>query len=324
MLLRALALAAALLLPPVAEAQTRWTMATPYPETNYHTQAIRGLITEVEAASRGTLGITLHNNGSLLPMAQIKRGVQTGQAQMGEILLGAYGNEDPLFEMDFIPFLADTWEKMDRFNQVTIPALEARFARQGLTLLYVASWPSQAFYSKTELRTVEDLRGARFRSQSPIIARMAELLSATPITVQAADVPQAFATGITNAMITSAQTGVDSAAWDYCRYVYEVGFTLTRNAVFVNTRAFQALTPEMQQAFRTAAVSAAARAKAGAQESETVMMNRLRSQGMNVAPAPAALLTGLRRIGDMQREEWAQKAGPDGRALLDRYLAMVR
>ncbi len=332
MLLRALTALTALLLAfagpaeaqPQTHAQTRWTMATAYPEANYHTQAIRGMLTEVEAASHGALGISLHSNASLMPLAQIKRAVQTGQAQMGEVLLGAYGNEDPLYEMDFIPFLADTWERMARFNEVTVPALEARMARQGLTLLYVASWPSQAFYAKSELRTVEDLRGARFRAQSPIISRMAELLGATPVTVQAADVPQAFATGLANAMITSGQTGVDSAAWDYCRYVYDVGFTLTRNAVFVNTRAFQALTPELQAAFRTAAASAAIRARAGAQESETVMMQRLRDRGMVVGRAPESLLIGLRRIGDTQREEWAQKAGPEGRALLERYLAAIR
>ena len=322
--LLALPLAAALPAGANAQTQTRWTMATAYPEANYHTQAIRGMITEVEAASRGSLGITLHSNASLMPLAQIKRAVQTGQAQMGEVLLGAYGNEDPLFEMDFIPFLADTWDRILKFNEVTVPALEARMARQGLTLLYVASWPSQAFYSKTALKTVDDLRGVRFRAQSPIISRMAELLGATPVTVQAADVPQAFATGIANTMITSAQTGVDSAAWDYCRYVYDVGFTLTRNAVFVNTRAFQALTPELQAAFRTAATKAAARARAGAQESETVMAQRLRDHGMSVTRAPESLLVGLRRIGDTQREEWAQKAGPEGRALLERYLAAIR
>ena len=326
MILRTLALVGALLLATAgrSEAQTRWTMATAYPEANYHTQAIRGLIAEVEAASHGSLAITLHSNASLLPLGQIKRAVQTGQAQMGEVLLGAYGNEDPLYEMDFIPFLADTWDRILKFNEVTVPALEARMARQGLTLLYLASWPSQAFYAKAELHSVDDLRGARFRAQSPIISRMAELLGATPITVQAADVPQAFATGIANAMITSAQTGVDSAAWDYCRYFYDVGFTLTRNAVFVNTRAFQALSPELQAAFRTASAGAAARARAGAQESETVMTQRLRDHGMVVGRAPETLLTGLRRIGDIQREEWAQKAGPEGRALLERYLAAIR
>ena len=86
-----------------AAAQT-WNMATPYPDGNFHTQNIKMFIDDVEAAT--DIDITLHSNASLLKMPEIKRGVQTQQAQLGEILLSAYGNEDPLFRVDSIPFLA--------------------------------------------------------------------------------------------------------------------------------------------------------------------------------------------------------------------------
>jgi TRAP-type transport system periplasmic protein len=65
-----------------AQAQTRWVMATPYAE-NFHTLNIRAFIQDVEQATGGRLSVQLHNNASLLPMAQIKRGVQTGQVQLG-------------------------------------------------------------------------------------------------------------------------------------------------------------------------------------------------------------------------------------------------
>ena len=305
-------------------AQTRWVMATAYPEANFHTINVRGFLADIEAAAPGKLAVQLHPNAALMPLPQIKRGVQTGQIQLGEFLLGAYGNEDPIYEVDFLPFLATTWAEGRALGQAIEPAVRARLERQGLTALYMVPWPSQGLYSRTELRSVEDLKGARFRAQTPVIARMAELLGATPVLVQAADIPQAFATGIINAMVTSAQTGVDSAAWDYSRYFTNIGFTLTRNVVVANTRALRALDAPTQAAIAAAAERAAVRGWEASQASEQAMTARLQAQGMLTPEPPEALMTGLRAIGARQEEEWLAKAGADGRAMLERYRALLR
>src|SRR6478609_4085972 len=197
-----------------ALAQTKWVMATPYAE-NFHTANIRLFIADVEKATDAKLTIQLHNNASLLPMGQIKRGVQTGQVQLGEVLLSAYSNEDPFFEVDGVPFLAWTWPQAEALNAATEPYVRARLERQGLTLLYMVHWDAQGFYAKTEIRSVQDLRGTRFRAYNNVTGRMAELMGATPVTVQLAEVSQAFATNVITSMFTSAQSGVNVTAWDF-------------------------------------------------------------------------------------------------------------
>ena len=102
--LSALAAAAAASLPGAAGAQTRWQMATAYPDGNFHTRNIREFVSDIERATGGKLAVQVHSNASLLPMPQIKRGVQQGQVQIGEILLTAYANEDPLFDADAYPW----------------------------------------------------------------------------------------------------------------------------------------------------------------------------------------------------------------------------
>lgn len=308
---------------PSAQAQTRWVMATPYPEGAFHTQNLRWFLSEIERLAPGKLVVQLHTNATLMPLNQIKRAVQTGQVQMGEVLLGAFGNEDPIYEIDFIPFLATTYPQQVVLHEVTGPAVRARLERQGITALYMVPWPSQLLYTRTELRTVEDLKGTRFRAQTPTISRMAELLGAMPTTVQAAEVPQAFATGIVNVLLTSAQTGVDTAAWDFSRYVTDIGFTLTRNVIMVNTRAFMALDEPTRAAIRDAAARAEVRGREAAAASEPVMMERLRAQGMIITPPSPVLMEGLRAVGAIQEREWLAKAGPDGAALLERYRAAM-
>lgn len=242
-----------------ALAQTRWQIATPYPDGNFHTRNLRAFVEEVQNGSGGRLSIQMHTNQSLLPMPQIKGGAQRGQVQMGEILLSAYGNEDPFFEVDGIPQLVTTFEEARRLMELARPQIEARFQRQGLSLLYMVPWPPSGFYTNFPVDTIEALRGTRMRTFNVMTNRFATLVGATPTLVQAAEIPQAFATGVVNAMVTSAATGVDTSAWDYARIFTPVGFTFTRNAVFVNRRALEGLPADLQQSIRAAAATAETR-----------------------------------------------------------------
>jgi TRAP-type C4-dicarboxylate transport system substrate-binding protein len=319
----ALASAAFALLATTAQAQTRWVMATPYAEQNFHTRNVRAFLAEVEQATQGKLLVQAHPNGSLLPLPQIKRGVQTGQIQLGEVLLSIHGNEDPFFEVDSVPFLADTWEATTALTQATEPFIRARLERQGLTLLSLVPWPSQGFYTRTPLTALGELRGTRFRSYNTLTTRFAELLGAQPVTVQVPDIPQAFATNLVNVLFTAAQTGVDTSAWDFSRHFLDVGGMRAKNAIFANSRALAALDPAVRAALIAAGKQAEVRGTAMARAAESEATERLRSHGMTVAAAPAEMQAQLREFGAKQTQEWLARAGQDGGPMLERYRALV-
>ncbi len=314
----AAALLAACIAWPVA-AQTKWVMASAYADANFHTRNLREFIADAEAGAAGKLQIQLHTNASLLPMPQIKRGVQSGQVQMGEILLSVFGAEDPFFEVDSVPFLAEDWAASAALMTVSEEPIRARMQRQGLEPLYWVNWPSQGFYTRTPLTSLEELRGARLRTYNAITVRMAELMGAVPVT----ELAQAFATNIIGAMFTSAQTGVDSSAWDYARVFTDVGGMRARNVIIVNSRAMATLDAPSRDALRAAAGRAATRGLAMAQEAERATAARLAEKGMTVAAPSPALMAQLREVGARQVQDWVAKAGPDGQQMLDRYRAAL-
>lgn len=311
----------AALAPVAASAQTRWQMATAYADGNLHTRNIRTFLQEVEQAANGRLSIQLHSNGALLKMPEIKRGVQTGQVQAGEILLTAYANEDPIFDADALPQLVTTFAQAKKLSDLQKPFIEARFARQGLTLLYMVPWPPAGLYAQQPVTSLEQLRGSRFRTYSPMTNRFAQLIGAQPTLVQSAELAQAFATGVVQSQVTSAATGVDTQAWDYARIFIPLGFTQTKNAVFVSRRAFDALPAELQQAIRAAADRAETRgyelSEAATRETEATLAQR----GMQVLQPSQQLLDDVARVGRTMADEWAQRAGPDGQRLLEQYRA---
>jgi TRAP-type C4-dicarboxylate transport system substrate-binding protein len=311
----------AALSPSLGHAQTRWQMATPYADGNLHTRNIRTFIQEIEQATGGRLSIQVHSNGSLLPMPQIKRGVQQGQVQLGEILLTAYANEDVFFDADAIPQLVTNLAEAKKLADLQKPFIEARLARQGLSLLYMVPWPAAGLYAQQPVTSLEQLRGQRFRTFSPMTNRFATIIGANPTLVQAAELAQAFATGIVSAQITSAATGVDTSAWDYAKIFTPLGFSMTKNAVFVSRRALEGLPADVRTALMEASARAEARGYELSRDSQTQAEATLGQRGMQVLQPSEQLLGDLRRVSQQMTQEWIERAGEDGKKLIEAYLA---
>ena len=309
--------APALLRGGAAHAQTKWQMATAYPDGNYHTRNIREFCADIEQTTGGKLQVQLHSNASLLPMPQIKRGVQTGQVQIGEILLTAYSNEDPFFDADAVPFLVPDFAGAKKLAELQKPYIEARFGRQGLSLLYTTTWPAAGFYTQVPMTSLDVLKGSRFRTFSPLTNRFAALIGANPVLVQQAELAQAFATGIATAMVTSAQTGVDTSAWDYAKIFTPAVFSMTKNAVLISRRALEALPADQQAAVRAAAAKADARGWTLAAEAQEASQARLAEKGLTIGTIPADVRAGLLAIGATMTEEWVTRTGEDGKKLVE-------
>ena len=189
-----------------AQAQTKWDMPTPYSDGEFHTRNVRAFVEDVKKATDGALDINVHSNGSLIKHPDILRAVSTGQVNIAEFLLSQFGNEDPVFEADNIPFVAAGYDDAWKFYQAQKPLLEKKLHGRGLKLLYSVAWPGQGLYTKNVLKSVDDLKGTKFRTYSPQTARLAELLGASPTVIQVPEVPQAFATGTISAMTMSRAT----------------------------------------------------------------------------------------------------------------------
>ena len=290
-------------------------MASAFPDATFHTRNIRQFLEECGQPTQ------LHSNASLLPMPQIRAAVQRGQVQLGEILLSSLGNEDPIFEVDSLPQLVTSTAQARRLRALARPLVEARLARMGLVLLYEVPWPPSGLYSTQPIPNLDALRGTRMRTFSAITNRFATLCGATPTIVQAAEVPQAFATGVVNAMVTSAQTGVDSQAWDFARHFTPIGFARIFNGILIARRTLDGLSAADQTRLREAASRAEARGWEMSDEAATSQQRILAERGMVVADASPALLEGLAGVGRTIAEEWAARAGEDGRRLLDAYRA---
>jgi TRAP-type C4-dicarboxylate transport system substrate-binding protein len=314
--------AAALALSASAMAQTKWDLPAAYPASNFHTENLVQFANDVDKASGGKLKITVHANASLFKAPEIKRAVQGGQAQIGEILLVNFQNEWQVFGADGIPFLADSYDTSMKLWRAQKPLLEKKLAEQNMMVLYAVAWPPQGIYTKRTLNSAADMKGLKWRAYSPATARIAELVGAQPVTVQAAELSQAMATGVVDSYMSSGSTGFDTKTYEHIKNWYDTQAWLPKNAVIVNRAAFNALDKPTQDAVMKAAADAETRGWAASRKANAETLEKLKANGMQILPPPAALKSDMQKVGDTMLKEWLDKAGPEGKELVDAYRKM--
>ena len=313
---------AALLVAGAAPAQTKWDLPTAYPANNFHTENIAQFVKDVDKATGGKLAITVHANAALFKAPEIKRAVQGGQAQLGEILLVNYENEDPLYGLDGVPFLATSYADAAKLYKAEKKALDAKLAKQGMMLLYTVPWPPQGIFTNRTLNSIDDLKGLKWRAYSPATSKIAELVGAQPVTVQAAEVSQALATGVIDSYMSSGATGYDSKTYESIKKFYDTQAWLPKNAIIMNRKAFEALDKPAQAAVLKAAADAEARGWKIAEEKNQWYLDQLKAKGMEIVKPSAELTAGLRKVGNYMLAEWLRKSGDDGKKVIDAYRTM--
>ena len=304
-------------------AQVKWDLPAAYAPGNFHTENLELFAKDVDTFSAGKLKIAVHSNASLFKAPEIKRAVQGGQAQLGEILLVNYENENPIFGMDGVPFLATSYKDAWALQQVQVPALDKYLAAQGMKVLYTVPWQPQGIYSKRPLASAADMKGLKWRAYSPATGRMAELLNMQPVTIQAAELSQALATGVVESYASSSATGIDSKTYESLKYFYEAQAWIPKNAVIINVKAFNGLDKELQEAVSKAAKAAQERGWKVSEEKEASYKQTLRDRGMTLAPPPPALFADLRKVGAVMLTDWEKKAGTPGTELIANYRKLV-
>ena len=310
---------AAFAMPALAE---KWDMPTPYGDSVFHTMNINEFAKDVADKTGGALEITVHSAGSLFGHPEIKDSVRRGLAPIGEILMSRLSNEDPVFGVDSIPFLAASYDDAMKLWKASKPKVEEKLAEQGLTLLYAVPWPGQSLYTQEPVTDTKVLEGKAFRAYNTATERLAQLMGAVPTQIETGDIPTAFSTGRVAAMITSPSTGVSSQAWDYTKYYTDVQAWLPKNMVFVNTAAFEKLPAEVQAAVKEAAAAAETRGWEMSEKETDSKIAELKEKGMTVEEASDTLSKELQAIGATMTEEWMKEAGDDGKAVIDDYKSM--
>jgi len=141
------------------------------------------------------------------------------------------------------------------------------------------------------------------------------------VQIEAAEISQAFATGVAAAMISSGATGYDRKVWENLTHFYTVNAWLPRNYIFANLGAWNGLDAATRDVFEGCADLAAYAGYWRSVQYTDFTTNQLAENGMTVAPPSAQLEADLQEIGRTMTEEWLADAGEEGAAIIEEFRA---
>lgn len=300
-------------------AQTTWKLATGYRAESFHTQNIMQLSREIDQTTAGQLRIQVHPNNTLAKLNDIKQAVVDGKAEAGETIMTSMVKEIPIAGADAVPFVVSSYKDAARLWKLQRPGIEKHFAQRGLTLLYTVPWPPQGLHSSKPIRSLADFKGTQMRTYNSTTLRIAELLKARPVDVAMVDVGKALAEGRMDNMITSALTGVENKVWGSIKYYYEINGWFPKNVVFVSSKAFDALKPEVRSAVRKAAADAEARGWAASEALASSATEELRQNGIKIDRIPQDVELEIKRMGEKFSREWVRTVGNEANQIFVPY-----
>ena len=312
---------AAILAAAAAQAE-KWDMPMAYSATNFHSATGAEFAKCITTGTGGAIEIVTHPSGSLFKGADIKRAIQTGQAPIGERLLSGHQNENAIFGVDSVPFLATSFDDAAKLWKAAKPTMSKILADQNLVLLYSVPWPPQGLYFKKEVNSVADMKGLKFRSYNNATSRLAELTGMLPVTIEAAEISQAFATGVAESMVSSGSTGYDRKVWESLTHFYEVDAWLPRNYIMVNKDIWEGTDKAHQSVIKGCAELAEYAGTWRAVEYTQFTLNGLKAGGMTVGPAGDTLKADLKKVGETMAKEWLEKSGAQGKTTVDSFNSM--
>ena len=305
-----------------ATAGEKWDMALAYSATNYHSENAAAFAKAVTERTNGDLEIVTHPSGSLFKGSEIFGAVRRGLAPIGERLISALGNEDAIFEIDALPFLATSFEDAAKLYEASKPEMEKILDGKGVKLLYAVPWPPQGLYSLKPVESKADMDGVKFRAYNAATSRLAELMGAVPTKIEAAELSQAFATGVAQSMISSGSTGYDRKIWEHVKYWYDVQAWLPKNMVVVNQKAWDGLSDATRAIVLEEAAKAEKNGWAKAEELANWYKEQLAANGMTIEGPGDKLKADFVAIGKTMTDEWLDRAGDAGKAVVDAYNKM--
>lgn len=303
-----------------AVASTEWDMPTPYGDRTFHTVNIRAFADDVAERTDGELKINVHSNGSLIGHAEIKNSVRRGIVPMGELIMSRLANENPIYDVDSVPYLASNYDDAWSLWQASREIISEELSKQRLRLLFAVPWPPQGLYTQKEINELNDLRNLKMRAYNTSSERFSQLVNAVPTQIEVPDIPTAFSTGRVDAMMTSPATGADTKAWDYLTHFNHTQLWLPKNMVIVNDQAFSRLDPAVQQAVLDAAEEAERRGWEMSKQETEQALAVLKENGIVVSDPTPALSDALKEIGKTMADEWVEQAGEQGRQILQNYI----
>jgi TRAP-type C4-dicarboxylate transport system substrate-binding protein len=303
-----------------AQAQVKWDLPSPYPDTNFHVQDAKRFAEEVKKTG---VDITVHSGGSLgFKGPDMMKTMRDGLVPIGDVTFIMLAGDAPLLDIEAQPYVVATPEEHQLLWKILRPYADKIFAKWNQKLLYVVPWPRQYLYTKEPMTKLEDLRGIKIRTYNKTTTDMFNRIGMSSVMLPWGEVVPSLAAGTISSVTTSATSGVDGKFWEFMKYMYPVSHVWASNGTVVNLDAWNSLKPEQRAEIEAIAKRMEPEFVKVAMTEDAERTKTLKEKGIEMGPADPAILAQMRELTRPMVKEFMDK-NPIGAEVINKFLAEV-
>lgn len=285
----------------------------------------------VESGTNGTVNVQLFPNSQLGKDAEVLQQVKAGMIQAGMFSMAGIASMYPLIGVIDVPFvfpdIASTHEVLDGpFGQKLMKDLEAK---TGLKCLGFSD--SGGFFqitnSKRPIKTLDDMKGLKIRVMpSETHKKIVESLGAQPASIAWTELYTALQTGVADGQINPVSIVAYSNFDEVQKYITLVDMLFAPHILVMNQKFWDSLTPAEQDVVSAAAKSSfvAARGISRITDASDKGLPKL-AKKMQINSLTPEEREKFRAAAQPALIEYIETTyGPDGKALLEEFMAAVK
>lgn len=303
-----------------AQAQVKWDLPSPYPESNFHVQNVKRFAEEVKKTG---VDITVHSGGSLgFKGPDMLKTLRDGLVPISDVTFIMLGGDLPVLDIEAQPYVVSTPEEHLLLWKRFRPHADEMFKKWNQKILYVVPWPRQYLYTKEPMTKLEDLRGIKIRTYNKTTTDMFNRVGMSAVMLPWGEVIPALAAGTIGSVTTSASSGVDGKFWEFMKHMYPVSHVWASNGTVVNLDAWNALKPEQRAEIEAIAKRMEPEFIKVALGEDAKQVKTLVDNGVKLGGADPAILKQMQELTKPMVTEFMQK-NPIGAQVINEFLAEV-
>lgn len=288
-----------------------------YPASNFHTLGAQAFAERVAKYTHGSVRITVHPDSSLgFRSPELLKAVKDGILPMSDMLMGAVAGSEEIFGLTTVPLLVRTLDQAHALYQAARPHYEMACEKWHQKVLYASPWPQSGLHAKKPILGIEDLAGLKIRGYDQNSVEFLQRAGATPLPLPWEEVHDALSTGLIDAVLTSATSGVEGRFWEVLTDFTMINYSFPLNMLTINLDTWNALSPEQQKAMLQAAAETEEAQWLASRYNVLDSLLRLDEHGMAIHEMTPKLAAELEAIAAAMRRDMAATAGRELKVLL--------
>ncbi len=298
-----------------------WNLPHVAAPTYYHITNLKAFAEKLKEISKGKMEVRIHPASSLYPQQELIPAVVDGRVEVAPILSSYLVDLFLACGVLELPFMTNTIQEHQAAAFKLRPFYAAQFAKKGVLLKSIETWPSQQVYSTKEpIAKVDDWKGKKIRIYGVEASEFVKSMGAAPTNIPFGELYTALQRNVVDGAVTSATNAEPMKFFEVTKYLNYWSFNAAAPEwLGVNKKAWDALPPDLQKAFDEALKESRFEEKEWEDAISWDLRARTRIQelGMTVVDIPQAEIEKARQNSKPVWQMWLKRTGADGKKAME-------